>query len=147
MRRFYRLDVQRDLFEGGRVGRVGQVRMVPYPTAAEAQEALALQQRVKERRGYCIRSFVEQGLSAWGKNHRNLEGIDGRTMKFRDFLKEQAVAVVVMGVISTRSLRCVPLSSARMTEQFHKGKNRRKRSDVHGELHHGWPVCVPNQRM
>jgi hypothetical protein len=43
-------------------GRAGQVRMVPYPTAAEAQEALALQQRVKERGGYCIRSFVEQGL-------------------------------------------------------------------------------------
>jgi hypothetical protein len=123
--------------------------MVPYPTAADAQEALALQQRVKERGGYCIRSFVEQGLSAWGKNHLNLEGIDGPTMKFRDFLKEQAVAVVVMGVISTRSLRYVPhwLSSDRMTEQFHKGKNRRKRSDVHGELHHGGPVCVPNQRM
>jgi hypothetical protein len=34
-----------------------------------------------------------------------------------------------------------------MTEQFHKGKNRRKRSDVHGALHHGWPVCVPNQGM
>jgi hypothetical protein len=39
------------------------------------------------------------------------------------------------------------VSSDRMTEQFHKGKNRRKRSDVHGELHHGWPVCVPNQGM
>src|SRR5438876_6655790 len=45
-------------------------------------------------------------------------------------------------------LRCVShwVSSDRMTEQFHKGKNRHKRSDVHGELHHGWPVCVPKSR-
>jgi predicted DNA-binding WGR domain protein len=52
MRRFYRLDVQPDLFgqwcfirEWGRIGRAGQVRMVP--TAADAQDALARQQRVK----------------------------------------------------------------------------------------------------
>jgi predicted DNA-binding WGR domain protein len=56
MRRFSRLDVQRDLFgqwcfirEWGRRGRAGQVRMVPYATAAEAHETVALQQRVKER--------------------------------------------------------------------------------------------------
>ncbi len=61
MRRFYRLDVQCDLFgawcfirERGRIGRAGQIRMVPYATATEAQEALAAQQRMKERRGYCI---------------------------------------------------------------------------------------------
>lgn len=60
MRRFYMLDVQPDLFgqwcfirEWGRTGRAGQVRMVPYPTATEAHEALAMQRRVKERRGYC----------------------------------------------------------------------------------------------
>jgi predicted DNA-binding WGR domain protein len=61
MRRFYRLDVQPDLFgqwcfirEWGRIGRAGQVRMIPYPTAADARHALAMQQRVKERRGYCV---------------------------------------------------------------------------------------------
>ena len=27
--------------------------MAPYATAAEAHDALALQQRMKERRGYC----------------------------------------------------------------------------------------------
>ncbi len=59
MRRFYMLDVQPDLFghwcfirEWGRIGRAGQVRMVPYATPTEAHEALAEQQRVKERRGY-----------------------------------------------------------------------------------------------
>ena len=59
MRRFYRLDVQPDLFgqwcfirEWGRIGRAGQVRMIPYPTAANAHEALVQQQRMKERRGY-----------------------------------------------------------------------------------------------
>jgi predicted DNA-binding WGR domain protein len=59
MRRFYWLDVQPDLFgawcvirEWGRIGRAGQVQTVPFPTAADAHEALAVQQRVKERRGY-----------------------------------------------------------------------------------------------
>jgi predicted DNA-binding WGR domain protein len=63
MARFYRLDVQPDLFgqwcfirEWGRIGRAGQVRMVPYPTVTEAQDALARQQRVKEHRGYCVRT-------------------------------------------------------------------------------------------
>jgi predicted DNA-binding WGR domain protein len=62
MRRFYRLDVQPDLFgqwcfirEWGRIGRAGQVREVPFATAGQAQEALAAQRRVKERRGYCVR--------------------------------------------------------------------------------------------
>jgi predicted DNA-binding WGR domain protein len=35
-----------------RIGRAGQVRMVPYATAGEAHEALAAQRRMKERRGY-----------------------------------------------------------------------------------------------
>lgn len=63
MRRFYMLDIQPDLFgawcfirEWGRIGRAGQVRMVPYATAADAHEALAAQQRVKERRGYLLMS-------------------------------------------------------------------------------------------
>ena len=62
MRRFYRLDVQPDLFgqwcfirEWGRIGRAGQVRTIAYPAAADAHEALAQQQRVKERRGYRVR--------------------------------------------------------------------------------------------
>jgi predicted DNA-binding WGR domain protein len=59
MNRFYRLDVQRDLFgewcfirEWGRIGRSGQVRQTPYPTPVEAVAALARQQRAKESRGY-----------------------------------------------------------------------------------------------
>ena len=47
MRRFYRMDVQPDLFgawcfirEWGRIGRAGQVRMVSYATAAEAHEPI-----------------------------------------------------------------------------------------------------------
>lgn len=46
MRRWYRLDVQSDLFgyqrlvrEWGRIGRSGQACIVPYPTITEAQAA------------------------------------------------------------------------------------------------------------
>jgi predicted DNA-binding WGR domain protein len=59
MCRYYRLDVQPDLFgqwcfirEWRRIGHPGQVRMVPYATATEAHKALAMQRRVKECRGY-----------------------------------------------------------------------------------------------
>jgi predicted DNA-binding WGR domain protein len=59
MRRYYRLDVQPDLFgfwllvrEWGRIGYSGQTRVVAFPTLDEAQAALQRQQRVKERRGY-----------------------------------------------------------------------------------------------
>ncbi len=59
MRRFYRLEVQRDLFglwclvrEWGRIGRAGRLRMAAYDNAEQAQEALIRQRRVKERRGY-----------------------------------------------------------------------------------------------
>jgi predicted DNA-binding WGR domain protein len=59
LHRYYRLDVQPDLFgawcfirEWGRIGRSGQVREVPYPTPAEAQAALERQRRRKERKGY-----------------------------------------------------------------------------------------------
>jgi predicted DNA-binding WGR domain protein len=38
--------------EWGRIGRAGQERMASYATAAEAHEALARQQKAKERRGY-----------------------------------------------------------------------------------------------
>jgi predicted DNA-binding WGR domain protein len=59
IRRYYRLDVQLDLFgawcfvrEWGRIGQAGQTRCTPYPTPREAQAALELQRGVKERRGY-----------------------------------------------------------------------------------------------
>jgi predicted DNA-binding WGR domain protein len=60
LHRYYRLDVQPDLFgawcfirEWGRIGqRGGQSRTVPYPTPAEAQAALDKQRRRKERKGY-----------------------------------------------------------------------------------------------
>jgi predicted DNA-binding WGR domain protein len=48
MSRFYRLDVQPDLFgrEWGRIGRGGQMRETPYPTPADADPP-----RVAYRRG------------------------------------------------------------------------------------------------
>jgi predicted DNA-binding WGR domain protein len=59
MFRFYRLDIQPDLFgnhclirEWGRIGRSGQVRSVPFPTGEAAQYALHKQRAVKERKGY-----------------------------------------------------------------------------------------------
>jgi predicted DNA-binding WGR domain protein len=59
MARFYRLDVQPNLFgewslvrEWGRIGRAGRLRLVPYPTPSEACAALERQQRLKQRRGY-----------------------------------------------------------------------------------------------
>jgi len=61
MRRFYRLDVQPTLFgeyalvrEWGRIGRGGQVRSTPYPTAQQANEALAITIAKKARRSYTI---------------------------------------------------------------------------------------------
>jgi predicted DNA-binding WGR domain protein len=59
MRRYYRPDVQPDLFghwclirEWGRIGSAGQMRNAPYPTPAEADAALNKQRQAKERRGY-----------------------------------------------------------------------------------------------
>jgi predicted DNA-binding WGR domain protein len=59
MHRFYRLDVQPDLFghwclmrEWGRIGSTGQTRSAPFSTSQEAQAALDKQRSVKERRGY-----------------------------------------------------------------------------------------------
>ena len=59
MHRFYRLDVQPDLFgnwcvicEWGRIGSTGQTRGIPFPTPQEAEAALDKQRRAKERRGY-----------------------------------------------------------------------------------------------
>ena len=54
--RFYRLDVQPDLFrdwclvkECGRIGCPGKVRFTPFPTAAEAQAAM--ERSAASRRG------------------------------------------------------------------------------------------------
>jgi predicted DNA-binding WGR domain protein len=59
MRRFYFLDLQRDLFgewsvvrEWGRIGSPGKVRIDLYPTPQEAQAALDRQRQAKERKGY-----------------------------------------------------------------------------------------------
>jgi len=59
MQRFYRLDVQSDLFgaftlirEWGRIGRGGRVKLEGFRSKDEAQAALERQRYVKERRGY-----------------------------------------------------------------------------------------------
>jgi predicted DNA-binding WGR domain protein len=55
MHRYYRLDVQPDLFgqwclirEWGRIGSSSQRRSVPFPTPQEAEAALHRQRRAKE---------------------------------------------------------------------------------------------------
>lgn len=59
MHRYYRMDVQPDLFgewclirEWGRIGSTGQTRTVPFPTPEEAGAALDRQRIAKTRRGY-----------------------------------------------------------------------------------------------
>jgi predicted DNA-binding WGR domain protein len=59
MNRFYKLDVQRDLFgqwccirEWGRVGRAGRIRVVSYSTPKEAFSYLSDVLGQKEARGY-----------------------------------------------------------------------------------------------
>lgn len=61
MSRFYRLDLQPDLFgawgvirEWGRIGQAGRVRIDPYPTAEQAEDRLHRQQVVKQGRGYTL---------------------------------------------------------------------------------------------
>lgn len=61
MSRFYRLDLQPDLFgawgvirEWGRIGQAGRVRIDPYPTAEQAEDRLHRQQAVKQGRGYTL---------------------------------------------------------------------------------------------
>ena len=65
MHRYYRMDVQPDLFgqwclmrEWGRIGSTGRARSAPFLTPEEAQAALDKQCRVKERRGYSPHSDV-----------------------------------------------------------------------------------------
>jgi WGR domain. len=40
--------------EWGRIGRGGQMRMIPYATTMEAHAALRKQRHAKERRGYIL---------------------------------------------------------------------------------------------
>jgi predicted DNA-binding WGR domain protein len=61
MARFYRLDVQPDLFGGwclwrewGRIGRSGTVRHVPFPTQEQAELAKDRLTKTKEARGYQV---------------------------------------------------------------------------------------------
>lgn len=70
MWRYYRLDVQPDLFgqwcfirEWGRTGGSGQTRIIPYLTPIEAEAALEKQRRAKEQRGY-IPSWTGTGTEA-----------------------------------------------------------------------------------
>lgn len=59
MQRFYRLDIQPDLFgnhclirEWGRIGQAGQMQMTSYRTEEEAQVNFCKQQKTKESKGY-----------------------------------------------------------------------------------------------
>lgn len=61
MARFYRLDVQPDLFGGwslwrewGRIGRSGTVRHDPYPDHRTAEDAQRRMAQAKARRGYAF---------------------------------------------------------------------------------------------
>ena len=65
MWRFYRMQVRRDLFgawcvirEWGRIGGGGQLRIVPFATETDAQEALIRQWRRKARRGYRLSTRI-----------------------------------------------------------------------------------------
>ncbi len=65
MSRYYRMDVQPDLFgalclivEWGRIGRSGQIRITPYQNEDEAQAAFMKQWKRKERRGYATNTFT-----------------------------------------------------------------------------------------
>jgi predicted DNA-binding WGR domain protein len=59
MHRYYRLDVQPDLFgawgvvrEWGRIGQPGRLRIDPYPTVAQAEERMHVHAAAKQGRGY-----------------------------------------------------------------------------------------------
>jgi predicted DNA-binding WGR domain protein len=67
MYRYYRLDVQPNLFgewclmrEWGRIGSTGKMRSLPFPTPQEAYAAF-WQRREKERRGYQPAPFFTVG--------------------------------------------------------------------------------------
>lgn len=59
MARFYLMDLRPALFgwsvvyEWGRIGRAGQVKLDFFDTPADAEAAMSRKLREKERRGYC----------------------------------------------------------------------------------------------
>ena len=66
MARFYRLDVERDLFgvilarrTWGRIGTFGQSLVLPCPTVSDARAELERLERLKRRRGYSDRNHVK----------------------------------------------------------------------------------------
>jgi predicted DNA-binding WGR domain protein len=74
MARFYRLDVQPELFGGwtlirewGRIGRSGTVKALRCPSEAEALVVLERRRRAKERRGYNepVRRMSPQNNDFW----------------------------------------------------------------------------------
>ena len=61
MHRFYRMEIQPDLFgewclmrEWGGIGSTGKMRSAPFSTSHEAETALQLQRSAKEQREYAI---------------------------------------------------------------------------------------------
>ena len=72
MQRYYRTDVQPDLFgtwclmrEWGRIGSGGQTCSLPFPTPQEAEAALHRQRMAKERRGYRLCFNKELANAGW----------------------------------------------------------------------------------
>jgi predicted DNA-binding WGR domain protein len=70
MRRFYRLDIERDLFGGvllmkewGRIGARGQIKAERYDSEALALDALQRQAERKKRRGYTRAHAVSFSLN------------------------------------------------------------------------------------
>jgi predicted DNA-binding WGR domain protein len=64
MQRYYRLDIQPDLFgnqcltrEWGRIGRAGQMRTTFYQSMEEAEQAFIKQRTAKERKGYTMKTL------------------------------------------------------------------------------------------
>jgi predicted DNA-binding WGR domain protein len=86
VRRYYRLDMQPDLFglwmfirEWGRIGRSGQTREASFATLDEAHRALQRQLRTKEKRGYVETENAVQGPRTESKRRSR-----GDTEQFSD---------------------------------------------------------------
>jgi predicted DNA-binding WGR domain protein len=101
MQRFYRLDIQPDLFGNqclirkyGRIGRSGQMRITSYQTENEAQIAFHKQRKIKERRGYSLEDIGERYYT-----HRqsimlaNQEGLTKTYNRFHDSYEHSAEIV------------------------------------------------------
>lgn len=76
MHRYYRLDIQRDLFgtwclvsEWGRIGQAGRLRTLPCPTEDDARATFEKQLNRKLRRGYKTATPERTGSFARPTNH------------------------------------------------------------------------------